>query len=116
MPGVRIPHSVLAQLRAFNLCTNTMSLSRVLLLGTAAIGGTFIAMKPEMRQKVKQIVAVRLHKLGNALDPQGPPPMWTDATEPDTTSPAAQDESIAPAEISAEGEEERTINGFKVKK
>ena len=93
-----------------------MSLGRVLLLGTAALGGTFIAMKPEMRQKVKQIVAVRLHKLGNAIDPQGPPPMWTDAAKPDTTSPAAQDESIAPAGISTEEEEERTINGFKVKK
>ena len=91
-----------------------MSLSRVLLLGTVAIGGTFIAMKPETRQKVKQMIAIRLHKLGNALDPQGPPPMWTDATEPDTTVPAAQDESIAPVDESEE--EDRTINGFKVKK
>ena len=91
-----------------------MSFGRVLLLGTAAIGGTFIAMKPEVRQKVKQMVAVRLHKLGNALDPQGPPPMWTDAVEPDTTVPAAQDESIAPAVESEE--EDRTIQGFKVKK
>ena len=85
-----------------------MSFGRVLLLGTAAIGGTFIAMKPETRQKVKQIVAVRLHKLGNLLDPQGPPPMWTDAAEPDTT---------VPAEPPVEAEEEdRTIQGFKVKK
>ena len=91
-----------------------MSLSRVLLLGTAAIGGTFIAMKPETRQKVKQMVAIRLHKLGNALDPQGPPPMWTDAAKPDTTVPAAQDESIAP--VAESEEEDRTINGFKVKK
>jgi hypothetical protein len=91
-----------------------MSFGRVLLLGTAAIGGTFIAMKPETRQKVKQIVAVRLHKLGNALDPQGPPPMWTDGEEPDITEPAAQDESIAPADGSEE--EDRTIQGFKVKK
>ena len=84
-----------------------MSFGRVLLLGTAAIGGTFIAMKPETRQKVKQIVAVRLHKLGNLLDPQGPPPMWTDAAEPDTT---------VPAEPAVEaGEEDRTIQGFKVK-
>jgi hypothetical protein len=91
-----------------------MSFGRVLLLGTAAIGGTFIAMKPETRQKVKQIVAVRLHKLGNLLDPQGPPPMWTDAAEPDTTVPTAQDESTDPgAELE---EEDRTIQGFKVKK
>ena len=91
-----------------------MSFGRVLLLGTAAIGGTFIAMKPETRQKVKQIVAVRLHKLGNLLDPQGPPPMWTDAAEPDTTVTAAQDQSIEPADES--DEEDRTIQGFKVKK
>ena len=91
-----------------------MSLSRVLLLGTVAIGGTFIAMKPETRQKVKQMVAIRLHKLGNALDPQGPPPMWTDAAKPDTTVPTAQDESIAPVDESEE--EDLTINGFKVKK
>ena len=91
-----------------------MSFGRVLLLGTAAIGGTFIAIKPETRQKVKQIVAVRLHRLGNLLDPQGPPPMWTDAAEPDTTVPAVQDESIAPADVPEE--EDRTIQGFKVKK
>jgi hypothetical protein len=91
-----------------------MSFGRVLLLGTAAIGGTFIAMKPETRQKVKQIVAVRLHKLGNLLDPQGPPPMWTDGEEPDTTVPAAQAENTDPG-VEAE-EEDRTIHGFKVKK
>lgn len=90
-----------------------MSLGRVLLLGTAAIGGTFIAMKPEARQKVKQMVALQLHKIGNALDPQGPPPMWTDKEEPDTTEPAAQDESVEPAEEPEE--EDRTIHGFKVK-
>ena len=91
-----------------------MSFSRVLLLGTAAIGGTFIAMKPENRQKVKQIVAIRLHKLGNLLDPQGPPPMWTDAAEPDTTVTVAKDECIEPPSESEE--EDRTIQGFKVKK
>ena len=91
-----------------------MSLGRVLLLGTAALGGTFIAMKPEARQKVKQMVALQLHKIGNALDPQGPPPMWTDKEEPDTTEPAAQDESIEPEE-EPEEEEDRTIHGFKVK-
>jgi hypothetical protein len=91
-----------------------MSFGRVLLLGTAAIGGTFIALKPEARQKVKQMVALQLHKIGNALDPQGPPPMWTDEAEPDTTSTAAQDESIVPADESEE--EDRTIQGFKVKK
>jgi hypothetical protein len=90
-----------------------MSFGRVLLLGTAAIGGTFIAMKPEARQKVKQMVALQLHKIGNALDPQGPPPMWTDKEEPDTTEPAAQDESIESAEEPEE--EDRTIHGFKVK-
>jgi hypothetical protein len=109
-----IPAFSIAQQWALILCTNTMSFGRVLLLGTAAIGGTFIAMKPETRQKVKQIVAVRLHRLGNLLDPQGPPPMWTDAAEPDTTVPAAQDESIGPADESEE--EDRTIQGFKVKK
>ena len=109
-----IPAFSIAQQWALILCTITMSFGRVLLLGTAAIGGTFIAMKPETRQKVKQIVAVRLHKLGNLLDPQGPPPMWTDAAEPDTTVPAAQDESIAPADVLEE--EDRTIQGFKVKK
>jgi hypothetical protein len=40
--------------------------------------------------------------------------MWTDAAEPDTTVPAAQDESIEPADESEE--EDRTIQGFKVKK
>ena len=103
-----IPAFGIAQQWALILCTITMSFGRVLLLGTAAIGGTFIAMKPETRQKVKQIVAVRLHKLGNLLDPQGPPPMWTDAAEPNTT---------VPAEPAVEaGEEDRTIQGFKVKK
>ena len=91
-----------------------MSFGRVLLLGTAAIGGTFIAMKPETRQKVKQIVAVRLHKLGNLLDPQGPPPMWTDAEGEEVPHPVAQDECIEPP-IEAE-DEDRTIQGFKVKK
>ena len=109
-----IPAFSIAQQWALILCINTMSFGRVLLLGTAAIGGTFIAMKPETRQKVKQMVAVRLHKLGNALDPQGPPPMWTDGEEPDTTESAAQDESIEPADESEE--EDRTIQGFKVKK
>lgn len=96
-----------------------MSLGRVLLLGTAAIGGTFIAMKPEMRQKVKQIVAVRLHKLGNAIDPQGPPPMWNDKEEEVIVYPAAPVEELEdPSEegVVADDEEERTINGFRVKK
>ena len=97
-----------------------MSLGRVLLLGTAAIGGTFIAMKPEMRQKVKQIVAVRLHKLGNAIDPQGPPPMWNDKEEEVIVYPAAPVEEVEdPSEeedVIAADEEERTINGFRVKK
>ena len=109
-----IPAFSIAQQWALILCTNTMSFGRVLLLGTVTIGGTFIAMKPETRQKVKQIVAVRLHKLGNLLDPQGPPPMWTDGEEPDTTESAAQDESIDPVDESEE--EDRTIQGFKVKK
>jgi hypothetical protein len=91
-----------------------MSFGRVLLLGTAALGGTFIALKPEARQKVKQMVAIRLHKLGNALDPQGPPPMWTDEAEPATTSPANQDASVDPGDEPEE--EDRTIQGFKVKK
>ena len=109
MPGVRIPHSVLAQLRAFILCTNTMSLGRVLLLGTVAIGGTFIAMKPETRQKVKQMVAIRLHKLGNALDPQGPPPMWNDKEEEEVivhpASPVEELEDSAEEDVVADDEE-----------
>jgi len=109
-----IPAFSIAQQWARILRTITMSFGRVLLLGTAAIGGTFIALKPEVRQKVKQMVAVRLHKIGNALDPQGPPPMWTDGEELDTTESAAQDESIDPADESEE--EDRTIQGFKVKK
>jgi hypothetical protein len=91
-----------------------MSFGRVLLLGTAALGGTFIALKPESRQKVKQMVAIRLHKLGNALDPQGPPPMWTDKEESATTPTADQDASVDPGD--EPGEEDRTIQGFKVKK
>jgi hypothetical protein len=93
-----------------------MSLGRVLLFGTAAIGSTFIALKPEARQKVKQMVALQLHKIGNALDPQGPPPMWTDEEEQEVapTSTANQDESV---DSNDEPEEEdRTIQGFKVKK
>ena len=100
-----------------------MSFGRVLLLGTAAIGGTFIAMKPETRQKVKQMVAIRLHKLGNALDPQGPPPMWTDTEEEVIVYPASPggeiadptEEDVVPNDDS-DDEEDRTINGFRVKK
>ena len=87
-----------------------MSFGRVLLLGTVAIGGTFIAMKPETRQKVKQIVAVRLHKLGNLLDPQGPPPMWTDTEEvEEVPHPVVIEEDVTSSD-----EEDRTIHGFKV--
>jgi hypothetical protein len=96
-----------------------MSFGRVLLLGTAAIGGTFIALKPEARQKVKQMVAIRLHKLGNALDPQGPPPMWTDEEREEVPHPVATEEELAyPLEedVVSHDEEDRTIHGFKVKK
>jgi len=96
-----------------------MSLGRVLLLGTAAIGGTFIAMKPETRQKVKQIVAVRLHRFANLLDPQGPPPMWTDAEGEEVPHPVATGEVLACSveeDVASNDEEDRTIQGFKVKK
>lgn len=97
-----------------------MSLGRVLLLGTAALGGTYALMKPEARQQVKKVVAKNLRRISNSLDPAGPPPMWTD--EPETTEEPVftqQDVPVAP-EVEQEQEEPlddetRTIHGFKVK-
>ena len=65
------------------------------------------------------MVAIRLHKLGNALDPQGPPPMWNDKEEEVIAYPAVPVEEVEnPSEedVIAADEEERTINGFRVKK
>ena len=94
-----------------------MSLGRVLLLGTVAIGGSYAAMKPEMRQNVKRFVALRLRKLSNALDPQGPPPMWNDKEESTDAPSEEQEVTPAPEEVPEEdSDEDRTIQGFKVKK
>ena len=95
-----------------------MSLGRVLVLGTA-VAGAFIVMKPEARQKVKKLVALQLHKLGNSLDPQGPPPMWTDEDTEEVAAPAspAQPQELAdPLEEDPNDSEDRTIHGFKVKR
>ena len=90
-----------------------MSSARIFLIGTGIGIGIYKSLRPEVKQKLKSAVGKQLRLLGNALDPQGPPPMWTDKEEPDTTEPAAQDESVEPAEEPEE--EDRTIHGFKVK-
>lgn len=91
-----------------------MSSARIFLIGTGIGIGIYKSLRPEVKQKLKSAVGKQLRLLGNALDPQGPPPMWTDREELDTTESAAQDESIDPADESEE--EDRTIHGFKVKK
>jgi len=91
-----------------------MSSARIFLIGTGIGIGIYKSLRPEVKQKLKSAVGKQLRLLGNALDPQGPPPMWTDGEELDTTESAAQDESIDPADESEE--EDRTIHGFKVKK
>lgn len=92
-----------------------MSSARIFLIGTGIGIGIYKSLRPEVKQKLKSAVGKQLRLLGNALDPQGPPPMWTDEEKkPDTTEPAAQDESTESAEEPEE--EDRTIHGFKVKK
>jgi hypothetical protein len=86
-----------------------MSVARFLALSTVAIGGTWIAIKPEARQKIKKAVASSLREFGNVLDPVGKPPMWSD----DETE--SVDEPVDTIEEDTEEEEEvRTNQGFKV--
>ena len=86
-----------------------MSVSRFLALSTVALGGTWIAIKPEARQKVKMAVARSLREFSNVLDPVGKPPMWSDT---DTECVDAPVDTVE--EDTGEEEEVRTNQGFKV--
>ena len=86
-----------------------MSVARFLALSTVALGGTWIAIKPEARQKVKMAVARSLREFSNVLDPVGKPPMWSD------TDTECVDAPVDTVEENTEEEEEvRTNQGFKV--
>ena len=120
MPGDRIPHSALPSNGHLTSARHLMSIARPLLIGTIIIGGVYSVMKPEARQKVKSAVGKQLRILSNLLDPQGPPPMWTDEDNQPSADVPVEEPAVPDSDArleeddAAEEDEVRTNHGFKV--